>query len=135
MARAMLDTCYSWLDNVVHRAWAVGEGFTLDDCAAAPVLFYADLVHPVGDAVPNVAAYHAQLLARPSVRRAVNDARPYRRLFPGGARTAIEDHRSVEGPPDATCDFCDPGDQIVARSRVEINPVVVYRVLRRSGDQ
>jgi glutathione S-transferase len=62
----------------------VGEGFTLADCAAAPALFYADWVHPIG-ALANVAAYRARLLARPSVKRAVDDARPFRPIFPGGA--------------------------------------------------
>ena len=90
-AHAMLDTCYGWLDQrMADRGWAAGEGFTLADCAAAPALFYADWVHPIGDAVPNVAAYRARLLARPSVKRAVNNARPFRHLFPGGAPAAIE---------------------------------------------
>jgi glutathione S-transferase len=85
-AHAMLDTSYGWLDKrMADRKWAVGEGFTLADCAAAPALFYADWVHPIGDALPNVAAYRARLLARPSVKRAVDDARPFRRIFPGGA--------------------------------------------------
>ncbi len=85
-AHAMLDTCYGWLEQrMADRAWAVGEGFTLADCAAAPALFYADWVHPIGDALPNVAAYRARLLARPSVKRAVDEARPFRPLFPGGA--------------------------------------------------
>jgi glutathione S-transferase len=85
-AHAMLDTCYGWLDKrMADRAWAMGAGFTLADCAAAPALFYADWVHPIGDAHPNVAAYRARLLARPSVKRAVDDARPFRPIFPGGA--------------------------------------------------
>ena len=82
----MLDTCYAWLDKrMADRVWAVGEDFTLADCAAAPALFYADWVHPIGDAFPNVAAYRARLLARPSVKRAVDDARSFRSYFPGGA--------------------------------------------------
>jgi len=85
-ARAMLDTCYAWLEaRMAGREWAVGDGFTLADCAAAPALFYADWVHPIGDGFPNVSAYRARLLARPSVKRAVDDARPFRALFPGGA--------------------------------------------------
>jgi glutathione S-transferase len=85
-AHAMLDTCYGWLDTrMADRAWAGGDGFTLADCAAAPALFYADWVHPIGDAFRTVAAYRARLLARPSVKRAVDEARPYRPLFPGGA--------------------------------------------------
>jgi glutathione S-transferase len=85
-ARAMLDTCYAWLDaRMADREWATGGCFTLADCAAAPALFYADWVHPIGDAFPKLAAYRARLLARPSVKRAVDDARPFRTLFLGGA--------------------------------------------------
>ena len=85
-ARAMLDTCYAWLDErMKDRQWAVGNDFSLADCAAAPALFYSDWVHPIGDAHPNVAAYRARLLARPSVKRAIDEARPFRQYFPGGA--------------------------------------------------
>ncbi|MDP3320291.1 MAG: glutathione S-transferase family protein, partial [Bosea sp. (in: a-proteobacteria)] len=55
------------------------------DCAAAPSLFYADWVHEIDAAYPDTRAYRARLLARPSVARAVEAARPYRHLFPLGA--------------------------------------------------
>jgi glutathione S-transferase len=85
-AHAMLGTGYAWLEaRMADRQWAVGSSFTLADCAAAPALFYADWVHPIGEAFPNVSAYRARLLARPSVKRAVDEARPFRPLFPGGA--------------------------------------------------
>jgi glutathione S-transferase len=85
-AHAMLDRAYGWLDErVKDRTFACGEAFTLADCAAAPALFYADWVHPIGETQPNLAAYRARLLARPSVKRVVDDARPSRKLFPGGA--------------------------------------------------
>jgi glutathione S-transferase len=85
-ARALLDTAYAWLDGMMkEREWAAGEAFGLADCAAAPALFYADWAHPIRGAHPNVAAYRARLLARPSVARAVDEARPYRPLFPLGA--------------------------------------------------
>lgn len=85
-ARAMLDTCYAWLDERMKgKEWVVGNDFSLADCAAAPALFYADWVHPMGDTHPNVTAYRTRLLARPSVKRAVDEARPFRHLFPGGA--------------------------------------------------
>jgi glutathione S-transferase len=85
-ARAMLDTSYAWLDRVMaSRTWAVGDHFSLADCAAAPFLFYADWTHRIGDHFPNVIAYRKRLLARPSFARAVEEARPYRTLFPLGA--------------------------------------------------
>ena len=81
---ALLDTSYDWLERKVGDGWIAGE-FSLADCAAAPSLFYADWVHPIGEAWPRLAAYRARLLARPSVARAVDEARPYRSFFPGGA--------------------------------------------------
>ncbi len=85
-AREMLDTAYRWLDGVMTgREWAAGDGFSLADCAAAPSLFYADWAHPIDAAFSNVHALRRRLLARPSVARAVDEARPYRPLFPLGA--------------------------------------------------
>lgn len=85
-ARKILDTIYGWLDKrLADREWANGGGFSLADCAAAPSLFYADWVHRIGEAHANLKAYRARLLARPSVARAVDEARPYRSLFPLGA--------------------------------------------------
>jgi glutathione S-transferase len=84
-AREMLDTAYRWLDDAMQgREWAAGA-FGLADCAAAPALFYADWVHPIAEAFPNLRAYRRRLLARPSFARAVDEARPYRPLFPLGA--------------------------------------------------
>ena len=84
-ARQLLEIAYRWLDGVLReREWAAGE-FGLADCAAAPALFYADWVHPIGDGFPNVRAYRRRLLDRPSFARAVDEARPYRRFFPPGA--------------------------------------------------
>lgn len=85
-ARKLLDVAYGWLDKqVALQLWASGSSFNLADCAAAPALFYADWVHPIGDRFPGVGAYRSRLLARPSVARAVEEARPYRKLFPQGA--------------------------------------------------
>ncbi|HEX5045998.1 MAG TPA: glutathione S-transferase family protein [Gammaproteobacteria bacterium] len=85
-ARRTLDTAYGWLDErMARRTWAANDSFGLADCAAAPSLFYADWAHPMGDSFPNVRAYRQRLLARPSFARAVDEARPFRPLFPLGA--------------------------------------------------
>lgn len=85
-ARAMLDTAYAWLDRTMaDREWAAGGAFSLADCAAAPALFYADWTHPIDARFARVRAYRERLLARPSFARAVDEARPYRPLFPLGA--------------------------------------------------
>jgi glutathione S-transferase len=82
-ARAMLDIAYGWLDTLMaEREWAAGDSFSLADCGAAPFLFYADWTHRIGASFPNVLAYRQRLLARPSFARAVDEARPYRPLFP-----------------------------------------------------
>lgn len=86
-ARAMLDNAYAWLDGQLAdgRPWAAGDAFTLADCGAAPFLFYADWTHPIDARHAKVRAYRARLLARPSVVRVVDAARPYRPYFPLGA--------------------------------------------------
>jgi glutathione S-transferase len=85
-ARATLDTAYGWLEQRMQgRTWAAGDGFSLADCSAAPALFYADWTHPIGEAFPTVRAYRSRLNARPSFARAIDEARPYRPLFPLGA--------------------------------------------------
>jgi glutathione S-transferase len=81
-----LDAAYAWLETRLSgRVWASGETFTMADCAAAPSLFYADWVRPIGPGFPRVRAYRARLLARPSIARAVEEGRPYRSYFPLGA--------------------------------------------------
>lgn len=84
--KAALDTVYDWLEaRLGADGWACGPDFTLAECAAAPSLFYADWVREIGDARPRLKAYRARLLARPSVSRCVEEARPYRSYFPPGA--------------------------------------------------
>ncbi|MBT8766887.1 glutathione S-transferase family protein [Metapseudomonas boanensis] len=81
-----LERAYAWLEgHLADRLWAAGEDFTLADCAAAPSLFYADWTHRISDVYPVLRAYRRRLLARPSFARAVDEARPYRPLFPLGA--------------------------------------------------
>jgi glutathione S-transferase len=82
----MLDVAYGWLEKQVAReSWVCGGAFSLAECSAAPALFYADWVHPVGARFPGVLAYRSRVLGRPSVARVIDEARPYRNLFPQGA--------------------------------------------------
>ncbi|MFD4837440.1 glutathione S-transferase family protein [Achromobacter sp. NPDC058515] len=86
LATEKLELAYAWLEGqLAGRTWAAGADFTLADCAAAPSLFYADWTHRIAEAFPLLRAYRARLLARPSVARAVEEARPFRPLFPLGA--------------------------------------------------
>jgi glutathione S-transferase len=85
-ARTALDQVYPWLDaRLAGRRWAAGEDFTLADCSGAPSLFYADWVQPIPDELERLKQYRARVLARPSVARVVDEARPYRSYFPLGA--------------------------------------------------
>jgi len=81
-----LEQAYAWLEAwLAGKTWAAGAEFTLADCAAAPSLFYADWTHTISETYPLLRAYRARLLARPSIARAVDEARPFRPLFPLGA--------------------------------------------------
>ena len=85
-ARADLHIAYDWLEaNLGDGRWAVGDQLTMADCAAAPSLFYADWIEPIGAERPKLAEYRARLLAHPSVARAVDEGRPFRHYFPLGA--------------------------------------------------
>jgi glutathione S-transferase len=88
MARAVekLQRAYAWLESrLAGRIWANGSAFSLADCAAAPSLFYADWTLRIPESLPLLRGYRARLLARPSFARAVEEARPFRPLFPLGA--------------------------------------------------
>ena len=85
-AKGRLDRAYAWLDDRMEGLeWAVGSRFTLADCSAAPALFYADWVHPIPERFEALRAYRARLNARPSFARCIEEAWPYRPLFPLGA--------------------------------------------------
>ena len=82
-ARALMATALGALEGqMASRIWAMGDAFTLADCAAAPALFYADKVAPLLPAYPNVAAYLDRLTHRPSYARALKEAEPYFQFFP-----------------------------------------------------
>lgn len=82
-ARGMLDTAYSMIERrMAGRTWSCGDKFTVADCAAAPGLFFASIVHPFAVDQEGLAAYLQRLLAHPSMRRVLAEARPFFSLFP-----------------------------------------------------
>lgn len=82
-AKALLQTAYGLIEeDMATRTWAMGDAFSMADCAAAPALFYANKVMPFSDAHRNVAGYFDRLMARPSFARAIEETQPYFRLFP-----------------------------------------------------
>jgi glutathione S-transferase len=83
-ARERLTRTYAWLEGWLEYYPPV-DHVTLIECAAAPSLFYADWVHPIGEAFPRLRRWRAHLLSLPPVARCVDDARPFRGWFPPGA--------------------------------------------------
>lgn len=83
LAKKALLTSYGIIEEeMATRTWATGSAFSMADCAAAPSLFYANLVQPFGETHLNVAAYLKRLMERLSFARVVKEAAPYFKLFP-----------------------------------------------------
>jgi glutathione S-transferase len=80
-ARATIRQGYEMLEPMIGGAWAMGETFSLPDCAALPALFYADYAVSLAP-WPGLAAYLERLKARPSVARVLAEAEPYFQYFP-----------------------------------------------------
>ena len=82
-AKAALDKSYAWLDRwMAGREWPANGIFGLADCAAAPALFYAHWGHPIPASLTALHGYRKRLLARPSIARVIDEARPWREYFP-----------------------------------------------------
>jgi glutathione S-transferase len=82
-AKALLRTSLGMIEQeMAKKTWAMGDSFTMADCAAAPALFYADKVIPFGETHKNAAAYLTRLTARPSYARALEEAKPFLKLMP-----------------------------------------------------
>lgn len=83
LARQQLRTALDMSEaKMASRTWAVGEAFTMADCAAAPALFYADKVMPFGETHKSTTAYLGRLKQRPSFARVLEEAQPYFAMFP-----------------------------------------------------
>ncbi len=81
-ARATLRTTYELVDRRLGATWLDGDAFTAADCAAAPALFYAATLEPFPSHLARLGAYFERLVARPSVARTLEEARPYFALYP-----------------------------------------------------
>ena len=82
-ARATLATAYGLIDRQMEPGpWIAGPDFSMADCAAAPALFYAGTVQPFPEECRHLVAYFARLVDRPSVRRVLEEAKPYFELYP-----------------------------------------------------
>ena len=83
-AKASIATALDMLETRMTdgRRWAMGESFTLADCAALPALYYVNRLLPFGASHPKAAAYLGRLSARPSIARVLKEAEPYLKMFP-----------------------------------------------------
>jgi glutathione S-transferase len=68
--------------EMAGRTWAMGDEFTMADCAAGPPLFYIDKVFPLAGKHRHAAAYLSRLMQRPSYARALEEAKPYFSMLP-----------------------------------------------------
>jgi len=80
-ARAQIRAGYRAVAQMIAGPWAIGEAFTIADCAALPALFYADHAVSLTD-WPDLASYLGRLKARPSVARVLAEAEPFFQYFP-----------------------------------------------------
>jgi glutathione S-transferase len=82
-AKGMIANSYAMIDReMASKTWAMGDAFTMADCAAAPALHYANKVVAIGDLHPHVRAYLRRLEERPSFARVLREATPYAAMFP-----------------------------------------------------
>lgn len=84
-ARAQLRKSYAIIERqMADGGWAMGDDFSLADCAAMPSLYYGNRLEPCSG-FKNVSAYLDRLKARPSFARVLVEAEPYFDLFPKDA--------------------------------------------------
>ena len=82
-ARRQMTTALDLVErDMSEKTFAMGDAFSMADCAAAPALFYANMVAPFGASHANVARYLERLKARPSVARVFAEATPYLSMVP-----------------------------------------------------
>ncbi len=82
-AKRALATAYDLIESRMGGGpWAAGATFTLADCAAAPALFYAATLVPFPAANTTLTPYFERLLARPSVARVLEEAKPFFQFYP-----------------------------------------------------
>ncbi|MCY1399989.1 hypothetical protein D9M71_150600 [compost metagenome] len=81
--RAALTTAYGLLERqLTARTWVASPAFSMADCAAAPALFYASTLVPFADDHRHLRAYFDRLTERPSVKRVIDEARPWFAWYP-----------------------------------------------------
>jgi len=83
-ARRVVHAAYGVVETQLgDRAFAVGDTFTMADCAAAPALWYSTRNVPLDGKYPRIATYLERLNARPSFARTVKESAPLFHMYPG----------------------------------------------------
>jgi glutathione S-transferase len=83
-AKERMRTALRFADReMATRHWAVGELFSMADCAAAAPLFFINKIMPLAQEFAHVSAHLERLMKRPSYARALVEAQPYMHFFPG----------------------------------------------------
>ncbi|HVK81887.1 MAG TPA: glutathione S-transferase family protein, partial [Verrucomicrobiae bacterium] len=83
-AKRVVHAAYGVVETQLgERAFAVGDTFTMADCAAAPALWYATRNVPLENKYPRIRSYLERLKARPSFARAVKGSEPLFHMYPG----------------------------------------------------
>ncbi len=81
-ARNQMKTALAMIDGEIgSKQWAMGDSYTMADCAASPPLFYADKIGMMAE-YKNARTYLERLKARPSFARVLKEAEPYFAMFP-----------------------------------------------------
>lgn len=83
-ARALYRTALDMIEvSMANKTWAMGDEFTMADCAAAPTLYYGNrFFGPFRESHPNTTAYLDRLCSRPSYARALEGAKPFFKFLP-----------------------------------------------------
>ncbi len=86
-ARALLRTAYGMIEqDMARQTWAMGDAFSMADCAAAPALFYANLVEPFETTHGHAARYLGRPDGAPVVRPRRRGSAALFRAVPAVAR-------------------------------------------------
>jgi glutathione S-transferase len=89
-AKATIRQAYGIIEqDMGDKTWAMGDAYSLVDCAASPALFYASAILPFDSEQRNLRRYFERLMARPSYARVLHEAQPYFDMFPMDVKLQI----------------------------------------------
>jgi len=95
-AHGQLREAYGVIEaEMASKEWAAGDAFSIADCSAAPALFYANTVEPIGETHKCTKAYLTRLMQRPSFSRVLEEAEPYFKFFPMPQRPDMSPARGM----------------------------------------